>query len=219
MSNDITYRQLTLSIRFASFLFPFDALEFVRLLEQNGFVLDEKFANAPFGARIEVSGFVARRANTSVRIETERQVLAVHSADPIVAIDVMTTLENLISKELGVDIEKRTVHHEFVANAILTAHRNPMAAWAKHFGCDPIFRQVSDMLGLQVVPYGMKFAGADMIPDSSNWLEIEIAPAVNSPTDKHFLQLVYRSANREEVFEFMRKLSRFLGQLQRVVEE
>ena len=219
MAHPLTYHQLSLSIRFNTVLFPFDAAQFFRALEKNGFVLDDKIASTPFGARIEVSGFVARKVDTSIRIDTNRQVLAVHCPDPNIAVEQMTLLESILMKEFGLDASTLAEFYEIIVNVTQDASVNPIAGWSKRYENDPLTHMVSRLIGKPVFPFGAKFATQSVVPNHTDWFEIEVSPFVIAPTEKHNIEIVYRNANREDVFGFMRRLENILHELVELVEK
>ncbi len=219
MANAITYQQLSLAARFSTLLFPFDAMEFFRLLASNGYVLEERIAEAPFGAQVEVSGFVARRAGVAVRLDTNRQVFGVHSPNPKEIAETMEALESSLLKEMALDVSKISQFYELVANGTVSTKINPLSSWKKRGDADELVKKFAGIIGKPVIPFGLKVATSQAVPNSTDWFEVEITPHVINPSAMHNFHIVYRNANRDDVMKFTLRVEAVVRDVAKTVEE
>lgn len=218
MATPITYRQLSLALRFCTALFPFDTARFLNVLQTAGYVVLDQIAEVPFGARIEISGIVARRADVSVRVDGDKQILGVHCPNPAQAVDELSALEALVSKEFGLDFEKNVLFYELLATGEVKAAKNPQAQWQHYLSTAPVIEKMSGVLGKKVYPYGLRLVPQGTVPTSENWFEIRIEPTILSPENLHSLQVVFRNPRRDEVYEFVRRFETLMHELLGVIE-
>ncbi len=219
MPEPITYRNLSLAIRFRTVIFPFDAVRYLELLEENGFVLSERIAEIPFGARLEISGFIARKGKTSIRLDSDKQVLAVHSPIITDVIEGLNFQETLLKKEFRLETESLSSFYELTAEVYLKSKGNPLESWRAHFANDPLLNQVSNRLKKPVSPYGLRFASKETPPNHPDWFEIMFSPSVLAPSEMHEVRIVYRNHQREDVMKFAQQADSFIYALQAIIEK
>jgi hypothetical protein len=181
--------------------------------------LEESIVAAPLGARIEVSGVVARKGEIAIRIDPERQVVAVHTLDPGMAVTEMELIESLLRDKEGVDSPSLALFYELLADVTVRASANPVESWRTGLGNEGFFQQVSQVMSEQVAPFGVRLAPAGRVPDGADWFDVRIEPRVLAPTQFHAISIVFRKHSREATFDFVRNLDGTLGQLVSLVEK
>ncbi len=216
-----TYRQLSLAVKYSSVLFPFETLPFVKAIRQQGSFVTEGVMErpVPFGARLEVSGTIGRKGEISVRVEADKQILAVQAPDTNSLTTEMDSIESLLKKEFDFDSSALAHYYEFLASLTLKAKGNPLERWPVHFKAVPILKKASKVLGMEVSPFGVRLAPRGELPNQPDWFEIRIEPLVRAPTYHHDVEVIFRHSRRNEVFSFVRKFEDILGSLMSLVEE
>ncbi|MFQ5886063.1 MAG: hypothetical protein ACE5II_02385 [Anaerolineae bacterium] len=209
---------MSLAVKYSSVLFPFDHVQFLRALSKQGFTLPEPIGPVPLGRRLEVSGIVGRKGEVSVRLNADRQVLAVEAPDVETSLVEMDSLESLLKSEFDLDSPSLAHYYEFLAGLTVKAKKNPLESWGAHFAQVPMIREASELLGTDVSPFGVRLAPKGEVPNQANWFDIRIEPLVRSATDHHYVEVIYRRSSRDEVFAFVRKFEDILSAILAIVE-
>lgn len=213
------YRLLSLAVKYSSVLFPFDTVQFLRALSKQGFILPESIGPVPLGTRLEVSGIVGRKGEISIRLDVVRQILGVHAPDVKTTLAEMDSLESLLKNEFDLDSSSLAQYYEFVVGFTMRAKKNPLQSWYTHFAQVPIIRKASEVIGTEASPFGLRLAPKGEVPNQANWFDIRIEPLVQSATDHHDIEVIFRRSRRDEVFAFVRKFDDVLGALLSLVEQ
>jgi hypothetical protein len=215
-----TYRNLSLAVRYNSVLFPFDVTQFLRALSRQGFILPEELMQpVPLGRRLDVSGFVARKGEIAVRIDTKRHIVAVNTIDVKTVVTEMDVVDSLLSDELDFDGSDLVQFYEFSAGLTTKAKRNPLDSWQTHFSQIPIINEFSKILGAEVSPLGLRLSESGQVPNQPDWFDIRIAPLIQSAENYHFVEVVFRNSQRDKVFDFARGFEDTLIALLSLVEQ
>ncbi len=219
MAEPIIFRQLSLAVRYGTVLFPFDTLQFLQALERHGFVATEEIGNVPFGARFTVSGIVARKAQASVRIDADKQVVGILSPSIDQTVEEYLLLEKLVSDEFGIDSSTLASFYEFLCSGDVKAKKSPVKQFDAHFANLPITQDLSTIIGKQSLLFGLRLVPKDGTPNSKYWFDIRIEPSIHVPTEKYDFQVVYRNSQRDDVLAFAKKINQTVGSLISVLEK
>lgn len=218
MAEQVTYRQIQLSARYSSVLFPFDTIQFLRLLENNSFLLIEQLAEIPIGGRLEVGGIIARKGSASINIDTNKMVLGVAGATTVEVADELDRLESLLQKEFGFDGATRSMFYEFIVNCSLKGRGNMVETMGLHFAETPMLKKLSGLIGKDVSVFAARLGAKGISPNDPNWFDFQIEPMVAAPSDHYQIRVVYRNAHRGDVFSFVRKFDASLRGLREIIE-
>ncbi|TKJ30156.1 MAG: hypothetical protein CEE40_05785 [Chloroflexi bacterium B3_Chlor] len=217
-----TYNRLSLSVKYISVFLPFDIPGFLQVLREQGYFvtpsLEEATAAVPFGARLGASGLVARKADVGIRVDGDRQILGVVAPNASTALTEMDSLESLLKDGTGVDSPGLAQYYEFLASLTVRAKVSPLESWNRHLADVPLVQQASRLMGMKVSPFGLRLAPVRQVPNQPDWCEIRIEPQVQSPRDSHYLEIVFRGANRDKVFAFVSGFEETLDGLISLVE-
>ena len=215
-----TYRNLSLAVKYGSVLFPFDVTQFLQTLSKQGFILPEELMQpVPFGKRLDVSGFVARKGEITVRINTNRYVVAVNAADVKTVVTEMDAVDSLLGNELDFDSSGLVQFYEFSAGLTTKAKRSPLDSWHTHFSQVPIINEFSKILETEVAPLGFRLSESGQTPNQPNWFDIRIAPLIQSAENYHLVEVVFRNSDRDKVFDFARGFEGTLIALLSLIEQ
>ena len=217
----INYRHLTLAIKYASVLFPFDVALFLRSLSKEGFMLPESTGpvpQVPLGRKLE-GKINMMKGDVSVRVDTERYILVVQALDVGDVLAEMDTIESLLRNEFGLDNPNLAHYYEFVAGFTIRAEKNPMESWYNHFGQAPLVREFSEALGMNVSPFGIRLSVREEPPNQVDWFEIRFEPLIQSATTHHMVEVVFRNSLRDKVFDFAEKFEDSVYSLVSLVDQ
>lgn len=218
-----TFYRCSLAVEYDSVLFPFELLLFLRSLAQRGYLIPEPLAleilAPPPGARLEGGKLIARKADILVALNTERKTMAVNAAGPEAAADEIETLEALVRDELGIDASQSARFYELSTALTVTSTANPLQSWDASLRGVPIVSRISDIIGAEIAPFGLRFVGRDQQPGDSEWLDVRIEPRTHAPTTHHFADIVFRHPDRTRVMEFARNLEQTVRAIVALLEE
>ena len=212
-------QSLALSVKYASVLPPFDTGQFLRAVAEAGFFLPEPIGPVLPGQRLETRGTVARKAEISIRFDSERQILGVNAPDVDTLIKEMTSTESLLKSEFDFDSPSWAHYYEFLASLTVRAKSNPLKSWYTHFAQVPIMMEFSEVLGTEVCPFGIKLAAKEQGPNQPDWFDIHIQPLFQSPANRHMVEIVFRRSRREEVFAFVQGVEGTVSRLLSLIEK
>ncbi|MGH7204579.1 MAG: hypothetical protein ACREI2_00060 [Nitrospiraceae bacterium] len=215
-----TYRQVSLSVRYNSVLFPFDTIQFLSTISKEGFLQQQQpVGPLPPGVRIEASGIVGRKGAVSVRIDADRLIFGVNAPDVETVLSEMNTLESLLKSAHSFESSSLAKFYELLAGITIKAKKNPVECWRSHFAEVPVLKKMSQLLERRISPFGVRLAPSGELPNQTNWFEIHIVPNVPLSTDYHDVEVVYRHSSREDVFTFAKKLDAVLSAILSIVEQ
>lgn len=215
------YTQLSLAVKFDTVLLPFDAVTLLRILEDSGYIiLSDKLEKlvVPLGVRLDLKGVIARRGDAQIRLESDRQILGVHTPDTTMLQEEFELIESLVKKEFDLDIPTLARYYEFIAGYTVRADNNPLTMWRDHFEDTSLVKKFSKIMGTQVSPFGLRIAPSGADPNQNEFFDITIGPQVPSATSHHRVQVIYRS-ERNKTYEFVRKFEDLAESLLSAIEE
>lgn len=214
------YRRLAVAVKYKSVLFPFDVFTFLRAISKRGFILPpDSLEPAPLGTRLEVKGTLARKAEVSIGLNTERQILQVEAPNTSAAVTEMASVESLLREEFDLESSQLAEYYEFLASLDIRAKTNPLDRWFDHFTHLPIVKRFSELVGREVCPFGVRLADKGGIPTQTDWFELRMEPLLQAPTTHHRIEVVFRRARGDEVMAFVRKFEDILPALLELVEQ
>lgn len=219
-SRTYVYTQLYLSVKYDTVLFPFDVVAFIRGLPGRGYILSERFDTPiPLGTRLSASGIVARRGDTGIRLETERQIVGVSATDITTLMQELDAVESIIKEDLDLDNSAIARYYEFLSGFTVKAEKNPLIGWKNLFENTPIIGKFSEVIGDRVSPFGIRVTPSEESPNQAKWVDIHIEPHVQSPESRHQVEVVWRHPDRDKVYNFVKGFEDLIDSLLSLVEE
>ncbi len=213
------YRILSLSLKYNSVLFPFEAVQFLKALSKQGYLLTDPIGPMPLGMRAEVSGIVGRKGDVAVRLDMPRQILGVSAPDAKSAVAEMDALESLVKAEFGFESSHLAQYYALLAGLTIRAKKNPIASWQAYAAQLPLIEKASQALGMKVSLFGIHLTPQGQVPNQADWCDIRIEPFTPSASDHHSVEVIFRRARRDEVFTFTRRLDDIISDLVSLVEQ
>lgn len=206
MREPLWNRSAMLSVRYRTVLFPFDPTGLFRLLPTLGYVLTEGIPTSVSPRQgVDVKGVVARKLDTSLSLNTDKQMLTVSSPELDTCLDEMDRIESAIGEELGIDSDSLSLFYELLAELQVRSPASPVEALSAQLESVPLVQALSCALGEDLQGFGLRLSsGAE--PNAANWVDIQISPEIRAPQDSFTVNVVFRNVDRKEVFEFGRAL-------------
>jgi hypothetical protein len=205
MDSESSFRSAILSIRLKTVLFPIDTIELLRELQSDrGFVLVGEAAQAIFplqGLAGMISGDpLARKGDLAFGVDTDKQVLRLRGPDPIALLPEWRALEQLLESRFGIRSE-HAWFHELQTSLSVRTGQDPTRVFAR-VAPKPILKGATAVLGKETSLFGLRLS-APGDPNSATWYEVRVEPNVQAATREYFTSVVYRSADRDDVYEFV----------------
>ena len=211
MERQIDYTQVTLSVCYDTVLFPFRVDQLMELLPTIGYVLSDQAERLiPHAGRLDVEGILARKLNIGLSVDTHRQVVGVVAPDAETCVKEFSSLEALLKQRLGVDEQGLSKYHELIADAFIAADGSPLDMWGQQFSESPLVGKLSELVGKDLATYGIRVSPRGSVPNQEKWFDLKVEPSVLSPTDTHYLKLVFRDSERAEVINLAESLDNLI---------
>lgn len=210
----LSFRQkhLQLTVFFNTVLFPFDAMQFLRALSRSGYVLSVELPPLSPARRLSIPGPVGTKGSISARIDTTRGFVGVEGPDERDLIEEFRGIENILQKDLELDVPALTHFCEFLANGVVggTA-KNPLNIIARAVDASALLEQISKIVGRPTSIFGLRLSAEGLMPNAPDWFDITINPYVLAPDRYYYVNVVYRQSERRPVVRFARGFEDFLS--------
>lgn len=196
-------RQISLSARLDTILFPFDVSEYSLALADNGYLLEEQFGIIPAGVSIHVSGIIGRKANAAARVDMNKFIIGVHTSENNVATEELNLYEHLIKQTFDLSVEESSSFYEYVSNFSVKANKDPIKCFEGRFSSDPLISTISKIIGEEYTLFGLRVVPSGAVPNQINWHEIKIEPHIRDSNRSFSINVVFRNEDRAIVFDFI----------------
>ena len=197
-------------------IFPIDIRELRRALAKNGYELSPVERLPPPPTRVSFTGDVARKAETTVTVESDRGEIGVIGGSLQEAKDAFEELTRVIDSELGLSLYENVGYHWFVVHYKVDTGRVPHNGITKAENKDYI-AQFSRILGEDLSSFSIRLAPKDAIPNQENWFDIAIEPDILRKNWYH-VGVVFRNPDRGKTETFVRDLENKILRLIKVIE-
>lgn len=212
------YRSLMLSLRYDTVIFPLDTSKLLSAVAERGFIAPESAEQPPLGARFGMRGTIARKGGVSLNVNSDQQTVGVSAQDVETLIDEFESIEQVIGDEFELSEGDMVLFHEFLASVAVNTGKQPLEEWAKQSEGIPIFGEFSQILGIEVAPFGVRIAPKGQEPNQTDWFDIRIEPSIQAPYGRYVVEAVYRHADRSMVMDFVGSLESILESLLKAIE-
>lgn len=211
---DVEYRRAQAAVKFGSVLFPFDALRFAKLLMERGFILAQGLEemDVPFEGRLNARGSIAKKGDLSIRLDTDKYVLAVHSMSPKASMDLLVDLESWLQNDLKYQLAKDTQYYELLVNGLGKASNSALAAIRK-IQVGNFCQTISEIFGSRLSPIGIRLSTDSANANQEEWCDIRLQPHFPD-TDSHYaFEIVFRTSDRGKLQTFVAQLEERLNKM------
>lgn len=217
--NPLEYQHLVLLVKYTSVLFPFDTFRFLKALPKQGYLLErDLLPQVPFGSRLEVNGIAGRKGDIAIRVDGQKNIAGIQAPNPKTALSEMESLESLLKKLFNFDSPDWAHYYEFSVTAHIKAEVNPLDVWADHSELFPLMDEFSQVLGMDICPFGVRLSRKGETPMDPNWFDIRINPHIQAVTTHHQVEAVFRNGDRDVVFKFIQNFEDYTHKLLAKIE-
>jgi len=215
----ISVRSVHLAVRYKTLHFPIDPVELAHIVPEAGYVVaDRDLLSVPFGARVAISGPVATKGDTELRINSERGILATRGRDADSVVDEFEALEGFLEEQFAFDSQGASRFYELLAELTVTSAENPLSVMARQSEGVAVLQRLGEVLGFPVSNFTLRAVGTGQEPNDNNWSEVRIEPSIPDTTTRFFVSIVFRNEERDLVVGFARNLTQTVDRLIEEVE-
>ena len=198
-------------------IFPIDLRELRHALAKNGYELSRIDGIPPPPARITFSGEIARKAETTVIMESDSGEVGVVGRSLQEVKASFEELAKVIDSELSISLQDKVMFYWCVLHFKINTGKTPRTEIPKAENKDYIAR-LSQVLGEDLSSFSIRLAPKDAIPNQESWFDIAIEPDITNEKFYH-VGVVFRSPDKSKTETFVRDLENNLLKLIKVIEE
>ena len=198
-------------------IFPIDVRELRRVLAKNGYELSrvEHMPSPP--SRVSFSGEVARKAETSVILDSDSGEIGVIGASLQQVKDSFEELAGIVGAELDTTLHKNVGYYWCIAHYKINTGKVPLSQIAKAENKEYITR-FSRILKKDLASFSVRLAPKNARINEPSWFDIAIEPDILNESVYH-VGVVFREPSKNETETFVRNLENDILKLIQAIEE
>ena len=204
-------------VRWRPVLFPLDQSALFLLLPERGYVISEDILNqrAPFGARIEAGGTVARKGRMALIFDLDRPGMALDGVDSVEIMREFDELEHLLAERFRLG-QTQARYYELDVQALVSSHGTPI----DFIRSQPSQFQepIGQLLGHPVSRYSLRMCSTDHYPIDEDWYDLTIEPVSRSMGIDYNTVLMFRNSSRPVVVDVANRALEIFSGLADIVE-
>ena len=199
-------------------IFPITFRELRNALAKNGYEISPIRIDLPSPpTRIAFSGEIARKEETSVRLNVENSNIGTVGRSLTEVTESFKELVKLVKTELGVNLHENVRFYQCNIHYNMETKKKPCNEIAKVENKE-YFEKFAKVLGENLSSFSVRLVPRNMSPNQEEWLDIAIEPDVVNEKRYH-IGVVFRNPDRETTENFVSKLENNLLNLIGIIEE
>lgn len=159
------------------------------------------------------AGVIGRKGPISVIASPERIFIAVTALDPETVASEFDIIETLIEDELHFPSRENAKFYEFIVDATISGEGNPLEAIQRLNARQLDLGTMSNILGFDAVPFGLRFAHRGASPPDRDWTDFRLEPTPHATLRDYTFHAIFRRGQRDPVVTFVRDLETTLSNL------
>lgn len=202
---------------FNTYFFPLQISELANGLEKRGYEISPDLPVTRPPVVLGGSGIIARKGKTIIHVETRGQVLTIVDISTKSALECFDEITNMLKDDYKINIEGLIKLHEFNAQCEVPTERQAFETIAKNVEV-PILNQIGEALKKKLWLLELRFGGAGMKFNSSNWFECTVEPNLTR-NDSYLVNINYRNKEKEEVRNFMESFEKKVNAITTLIDK
>jgi hypothetical protein len=200
---EVDFVQLHLSVRWNTFLLPFEQSKFISRLPDEGYVLDGRVRQTVLGSPFqEASGTLARKGTTSLVMEMSTPTLGLNAENGQTLVEEFDLIEETLRKNLSFDSPQHASFYEVLASALVWTKQDALQVLRRLGSVQDITSRFAERTGMGPASnVAMRFVPAKGEMHSADWWDVHIEPSFRSPHQCYRVTVVYRHPERSEVIQ------------------
>lgn len=203
----IDYQVVHLSVVWDTVLFPFDQWKLGQILPELGYSAAPDLVRLPrVGGSVTAMGQIAAKGRTGLILNSEKHQIIIDAADPSSAIEELDNIEEGLSAKLHFDSKKVAQGYEIDAQLLIWSGKSPLEVFGKYWASAAELKTFEQLIGQSCSNYGLHLFVPGGTPMSTDWFDIRLEPSLRAPDACYLCIVVYRHPDRDNVFEFAKKI-------------
>lgn len=208
---DIVLIDCSVAVKTNFIIFPVDIIELMNLLGESGYVIPQK-PQTPVGAKLEMSGIVAKWGNVSIDFDSGKQLLGCRGNSISEVLNSFMDIHNKVAKEFSLDLKAMAHYYESISIYRAKTGHNPIETINKT-GRNDIYEEVGSILKMRVSPYSLHLCTPEKSVNSLNWLDMSIKPLSYKSDSTYEIVTVIRNKEASPVMEFVSRLEFYISEI------
>ena len=192
-------------------LFLFDPSDFLTILSKIGYTSLIKMPPKPFKGRIGLSGPIAKKSSVIIDMDMEKCIIGLSSIDIPTVLKEFNEIEKIVKD--GLLINLKPYFYEVLIESEILSEKDPIVIFKNISRKIELIGKISKKLGCDSQLFGIRICNMGSIPDSPNWLDIEVIPAIEKPHKVFRIYIVFRKQKKEEIYNFCENLEHKINDL------
>lgn len=215
---NIDLYRLHLSVRWNTFLLPFEQRKFISALSNAGYAPDE--ATMALGPSQESSGIIARKGRTALTMDTSKPTMGLEYPNGPSLVEEFDSLEQLLRNELYFDSTEHAYFYEVLANSQVWTKKDAISVLGKAGITQPVTIAFSEKTGMgPATNVSLRLVPVNAEVQSSDWWDVHIEPSFRSPHHCYHVHIVFRNPERDKVIELARDIEQLIRICIELVED
>lgn len=208
----IDFVQLHLSVRWNTFLLPFEQSKFISRLPDEGYALDERVRQTLLGSPFqEASGTLARKGTTSLAMEMRTPTLGLDGENGQTLVQEFDLIEEMLRKNLSFDSPQHASFYEVLASALVWTKQDALQELRRLATVQAITSRFSEKTGIgPAANVALRFVPAKGEMHSADWWDVHIEPSFRSPHQCYRVTVVYRHPERSRVIQVAENIAKVI---------
>jgi hypothetical protein len=219
MSSDqprIMTEEARYGVRLNYIIFPIGIRELRHALAKNGYELSPIGEIPAPPTRIRFSGTVARKDETTVRVESDTGEIGVVERSLEEACSSFMGLAEIVSSELEVNLHSNVKFYWIVIHCKIVTGKVPRREIAK-IDNKEYMNKFSQIIGEDLTSFSIRLCPKDAFPNNESWLDVAIEPDIANDQLYH-IGIVFRNPNKDKTEMFVKDLENNLLKLIGIIE-
>jgi len=208
---------LNYGICFNTYFFPLKVIELADSLEKKGYEIspDIPFPRPPVA--LGGAGTIARKGKTIIHIDTRGPILTISDVSVKSALDCFDEIANMLNEDYKINLDSLVGVYEFSTQCEVPTEKKVYETIAKNVEI-PILDQIGEILQKKLWPLTLRFGGADMNVNSTNWFEFSIEPSVER-NDSYIIGIACRNKEKEELRSFIESFEEKINKILKLIDK
>jgi hypothetical protein len=200
--------------RFMNVLYPIEIPVLLRLLPNIGYVVSRKVLKGV----VEPGEALAVKGNMELVFNQDNKTLGVEGREVSEVVDGFNELRSFWLEQCTPLPSAETHYIELGGQGVIESHNNPTDVFSEFWAKFEVMQKLSKTVGEDVVNFGLRLVPKNIDPNNTEWFDLRIQPQVISSANRYYINIVWRSKDREAALNNFGKVNEIVVALIREIE-
>jgi hypothetical protein len=201
-------------------LFPLDTQDFLSALSKAGYGITPRrdIPQPPIGAKIDISGVLARKGQVVVNVDTNSQTIAAQGPSPWEVAAIFDELDRILNTELSINTRENSKFFECSSSYNIIPTNSPMRSMSK-IDRPELNSKFASILDQDITNYSLHICSPAKTVNQPNWFDMEIRPVGNKSDTTYELFSVFRKTEKTVVSNFLHSIEEKIRNIIRTIDQ